>query len=169
MGEIKDYVFYIITKKDERYGNEGYSYGIERDEIYLRHRAYLAALINSEPYFFEDIPSYQDWVRVVEKAAECGNVIIANTAIEIEKVENRMYGIYLPSELTDYQIKELNSHMDEINSLDIDVDVQGTFRQAFIKKRIMNDFDSHAFLKEFLMIQDNKFSKENKVYQKVMY
>ena len=171
MGEIKDYVFYIITKKDERYNNEGYSYGIQRNSCYLRHWSYLAALRDIEPYFFEEVNCTIDWSKAAEELAQSGNVIIVNTAIEVEEVKDRMYGIYLPSSLTEYQIKELNSHMDEFDDLDIDVDVQGELRPEFCECRVMDGFDSHAFLKNYLRLQEDKISKEsekNKEFKKVM-
>ncbi len=168
MGEIKDYVFYMITKEDDRNKADGYSYGIKRNPNCLNHSPYFGALRNIDPYFFEDIPYSDEWAEIIPEGAKNGNVIIVNTAVEITNIEDRMYGIYLPSFLTNYQINELRKHMPEFDKLNLDIDVFGNNRSFFLEQRMKNDFDAHAFLKNYLNVQEERNS-ELLCYEKRIY
>lgn len=132
--EIKDYVFYMITKEYPCWKSEGFTLGVKRLPNCVSHSTYFEWLKDIEPILFEGISS--DWTIGLEQLTKDGNILIANTAIEIEELEKRLYIIFLPSFCSKFQLKELQKHINEIEVLNIFVDVEGQNRADFLRKII---------------------------------
>ncbi len=167
--EIKDYVFYIITKEYECWKSEGFTLGIKRLSSCVRHSKYFEWLKDSEPVFFKGISS--DWSIGLEQLAKDGNVTFANSAIEVEELKERLYTIILPSFLSKFQIEELRKHMTEFESLNIFVEVVGENRATFLKKIEESDYTPIEFLKNYLQLYEEKsenLSVIEKGVQKIM-
>jgi hypothetical protein len=160
----------MITKEDEYLNSKGYSFGVLRNKNNVDHRDYFYRMIEINPYAFEDVPNLDDWVLGVEETAKLGQVMIVNTAIEIDKVEERMYGLYLPSFPSMYQVQELKKHMNEFESFHIGIDVQGIDRVSFLKILQSKNYDSRLFLKKYLSFHEERLSSMDKIHvkQKVM-
>lgn len=170
MDDLKNYIFFVITKEYSYLYTKGYSYGVLRSRRNLSHDDYLRRLRDIDTYVFENIPYSSDWVVTVEKLTEEGNIVIVNTAIEIEKVEDRMYGIYLPSLPTKYQVSELRRHIKEFENVSIDIGLYGKNRNWFLNCANQKDYNSFDFLNKYLEFYETQYAlnieHKNKIYQK---
>lgn len=167
---IADYVFYMITKEYPCWKSEGFTLGIKRLPNCVLHSVYFEWLKDTELVFFEGISS--DWGTGLEQLTKDGNILIANTAIEIEEVEKRLYIIFLPSFVSRFQLEELQKHINEIEALDIIVDVEGENRANFLRKIVDKDYKPIEFLKSYLHLYEEKkedFTKIEKGIQKIKY
>lgn len=152
--EIKDYVFYMITKEYPCWKSEGFMLGIKRFPNCVEHEKYFGWLKDRDPVFFEGISN--DWYTGLVQLTKDGNVLFANSTIEIEEVEKRLYIVFLPSFLSKFQVKELRKHMDEIEGLTILVDVEGENRADFLRKINEKDYRPVEFLKRYLQLYEEK-------------
>ena len=174
MQDIKDYVFYILLKNDDLNESLGNSYGVKRG--YSKdHNSYFQSFIGIDPYITEDIEPSYDWNTTLSMLAKLGNVVIANTAVEIEDLSDRWYLIYLPSIPSIYQLNNLETVLEEFKSYNIEVGVYGDLEEYFITLRRKKDFDCQKFLKDYIdyykrkLTENNKiYYKSNKIYKKVM-
>ncbi len=160
--EIKDYIFYMITKQDDCLKTKGYCFGVIRGKSCLDHSEYFYRLRDIDPYLFEGISYSYDWTESAEEIVKSGNILIANTAIEIERVEDRLYVICLPSFPTLYQINELYRHMDEFEKIDISIDLYGEDRSYFLEAIQKSDYKSLNFLKGYLKFHKKRLDNLNK-------
>ena len=165
MNDLKNYVFYILLKNDNLKNETGLSYGVKRGNCHS-HASYYHRFINIDPYVLNDVNVTSDWKTTLPSLAASGNVIIVNTAIEIENIEDRLYIIYLPSHPNMYQLKALNSYMDEFKKIDIDVCIYGEHECDFNELRIKSDFDAIIFLEEYINKNMEQINSKKTVLQK---
>ena len=158
MKDIKDYVFFTIFKDDDRTKDEGISYGIKRGSC-TNHELYFRELLDIDYLAFEEELITEDWDSSCRNIARDGNVMIVNTAVEINKIEDRMYAIYLPTFPTLFQLNELEKALEEMKT--VDVAVYGVDEDYFRELRMDNAFDSKIFLKKY--IEYHKKSIENQI------
>ena len=163
MNDLKNYVFYILLKNDNLKNEDGLSYGVKRGNC-SSHDSYYHSFIGIDPFVLGDIKVTPDWQSTLPSLAASGNVIIANTAVEIEDIEDRLYAIYLPSQPNMYQLNVLESCIEEFEKIKIDVAIYGEYAESFKKLRLNNDFNAIEFLKEY--ITSNKEKLNNKVLKK---
>ena len=164
--KLQDYVFYVISKEFDFLHSKGFNLGVKRIEDIYDHEKYIEILRNlyasdMGPVIFENIPN-TNWSKQAEMIAENGNIMIANTAVEIKNIQNRLYGIYLPSYPSPYQIQELKSHLQELEKIPIDVGVYGYLSNDFLRKRIQlnNNFNSLLYLKNYLQQHTKRINNE---------
>lgn len=160
MKDIKDYVFFTIFKDDDRTKDEGISYGVKRGSS-TSHELYFRELLGIDSLAFEEDLITEDWDFSCRNIARYGNVMIVNTAVEIDKIEDRMYAIYLPTFPTLFQLKELENTLKEFGTVDLDVAIYGMDEDYFRELRMDNAFDSKKFLKSY--IEYHKKSIENQI------
>ena len=165
MNDLKNYVFYILVKNDNLINENGLAYGVKRGNCHS-HDSYYHRFINIDPFVLDDINVTSDWQTTLPSLAASGNVIIANTAIEIENIEDRLYAIYLPSHPNMYQLNVLNSCIEEFKKIDIDVGVFGEYEDMFNELRLNSNFDSLTFLKEYININMEQINSKKMVLQK---
>lgn len=174
--QIKDYVFYVISKEIDWAHLKGISYGVERNPYCKDHDRYFEAFKDIDDFhLLENIHCGNDWVRSVQALAEDGNIMIVNTAVEIEKVEDRLYGIYLPSFPTMYQIQDLKKNLEEFRQIPIDIDVYGKDREHFLKCRSEEDYNALNYLIGYIAFHEKRLnslvnypSDKEKLKQKVV-
>ena len=130
MHDIKDYVFYIILKNDDLNDSLGNSYGVKRG-CSKDHISYFKTFIGIDPYLIEDIELSYDWNTTLSSLAELGNVVIVNTAIEIEDLSDRCYLIYLPSNPNIFQLNNLEIALEEFKNYNLEIGVYGTMEKEF--------------------------------------
>lgn len=154
MKDIKDYVFFTIFKDDDRTKDEGSSYGVKRGSC-TNHELYFRELLGIDSLAFEEDLITEDWDFSCRNIARYGNVMIVNTAVEIDKIEDRMYAIYLPTFPTLFQLNELEKALEEMKTVDLDVAVYGVDEDYFRELRMDNTFEPKIFLKRYI-----KYNKE---------
>ncbi len=93
-----------------------------------------------------------DWPIQMEILADRGNIIIVNSSIETINIKDRMYGIYLPSYPSYFQLQELIKIYNNLKNIDIDVNVEGNLKEAFniLKYSSNNNFDAHNYLNNYM-------------------
>lgn len=166
MEALKDYIFYTILKDDELF--KQVSYGIKRGNS-LKHEDYFANFIDIDPLAWEGIQLLPDWHSSCENIAGVGSVMIVNTAIEVENIEDRMYGIYLPTYPTLFQLETLKDKMSEFENMVIDVSVYGVDHDNFIALKRKENFDSWEFLKVYINYHMATFEEEVKIPKQMIY
>lgn len=149
MEEIKDYVFLAILKNDNMLEEEGMCCGIKRGNS-KNHVPYYRAFLEMYPFIHEHLCLSSNWECSMEILARDGNVLIANSAVEIEKIEDRFYLIYLPTFPNIFQLKQLEIALEEFESVEFDVSVYGEDEKIFREFRMKDEFNAVEFLKKYI-------------------
>lgn len=168
MENIKDNVFLAILKNENMLDENGISCGIKR-KYSKNHQHYFNLFLENYPFIHEHLKLFPDWERSMEVLARDGNVLIVNSAIEIEKIENRLYLIYLPTFPNLFQLKQLEIILKEFESVDFDVFVYGEDEAIFSEFRMNHDFDSIDFLRKYILLHKNRLlNKPSNFYEHSM-
>lgn len=150
---MQDYVFYCVTSEEAN----NLSYGIKRGTSFNHENYFKRFLdIDSTILYDVDIPFY--WCDAMEVFASSGHIMIANSAIEIENINERMYLFYLPSNPSKYQLDELVSILVELKDIDKVVRVCGKEEEIF--SSLKGD--------ELINMYLSYYNYEQKVKEKVM-
>ncbi len=169
MEEIKDYVFYTILKdfSGNKLKDTGISYGIKKGKS-VYHEAYFNAFLNIDYFPWEGLSLSSDWPTSLEIMSADGNVMIANSALEIEELSERTYLIYLPDEPNLFQVLFLEHVSEELCGIPLDIGIYGKYKDEFLKRRLSNDFDAHSFLKEYISYHKSKLEEAKLAKRKVL-
>lgn len=161
---MQDYVFYCVTKNDEY--SKGYSYGVKRGSS-VDHEHYFYSFLDIDTMAFSnlDIPVY--WHDAMGIFADNGNLMVVNSAIEIEDLDKRMYLLYLPSNLSEYQIEALTAIAAELKGISKDIKIYGSEEEMFNFYLKDPNFDKDRLIEIYLAYQKSR-KQVSKVKQKVM-
>lgn len=157
MKDIKDYVFFCLLKDNE------FSYGIKRGTC-TNHELYFRAFLDIDSYLFEEEWIVENWDLSCRNMARNGNIMIVNTAVEINILEDRMYAIYLPTFPTLFQLNGLEEVLNELKTVDLDVAVYGMDEDYFKDLRMNTSFDSKKFLKRYIEYHKENLKKQTPIY-----
>ena len=160
MNEIKDYVFYMLLKSDNKLLEEGNTYGIKKG-LRNDHDSYFRSFINNDPFICMNSTIYPDWNSTMISLASEGNLIIVNSAVEI--TDDQFYLLYLPSNPSLFQLNKLEQISNELSYFD--VIICGSMENIFNEIRSNKDFDNKKFLNDYIKTYKKRLSK-NKVLVK---
>lgn len=166
--KIKDYAFYVISKEFDFLKSDGYTFGVLRNNTCFDHEHYFNRLKEINPYVFENIAN-SDWPTQCEELATQGNIVIANTALEIEELKNRLYGLYLPTFPTMFQIKNLSQLLPQLEVIPLDISLLGILSSDFFQYRLSNEYNSYSFLQFYLQINTKLLKEENVQQSSTLY
>jgi len=157
MERIKDYIFLVIPKNENILEEIGTSFGVKRSYS-KNHQHYYRLFLENYPFIHENLNLFSDWERSMEVLARDGNLVVVNSAVEIEEEKDRLYLIYLPTFPSKYQLIELENILNQLENIDFDVSVYGLDEELFNTFRINNEFDAREFLKNYIYAHKKRLS-----------
>ncbi|MDE5889088.1 MAG: hypothetical protein K2H20_03615, partial [Bacilli bacterium] len=124
--------------------------------------------LNIDYFPWEGLQLSSNWPTSLEIMSADGNVMIANSAPEIEELSKRTYVIYLPDEPNMFQVLFLEKISEELADVSLDVGIYGNYKEEFLKRRLAPNFDAHDFLKKYIAYHKNKLEESKLTMKKVL-
>ena len=160
MNNLKDYVFYILLKDDDKNKTVGHAYGIKKGAG-TSHDSYYHRFLDINSEILDNIQITPNWDETMRNIAAAGNVVIVNSSIEVQQLEYMLYLVYLPSEPSLYQLNSLEKIKEEFSVISIEVGVFGENYQEFLNERFSNkDFNSLEYLNNYIKINKEKIKRK---------
>ena len=154
MEEVKDYVFYTISKdlNDNYFNKDGIAFGVKRGSA-IDHHVYFQAFldIDLDLWKHQGLTLTHDWANSMEVMSAAGNIMIVNAAPEIKEATKREYLIYLPDNPTLFQVNFLESISEELKENYIEIGQFGNSKENFLKQATMPGYDAHTFLEQYII------------------
>ncbi len=165
--ELKDYIFYGIFDLENSKEKNSIQYGVKRKKGYHSHEDYFTFFVGIEPNLFYNASISSDWNESLGNMAAAGSIMFANSATEVEDLEHRLYLLYLPSDLKEFQLNDLERYLEQLKGIHFEVGVYGIVHNEFIKERVKKDFDSYTFVQKYLKEQRKQIDERKTLEQKL--
>lgn len=159
MEKLEEYVFYGIFNVENKKQHKSIQYGVKRKNGMDAHDTYFSYFINMEPALYYDMKLTRDWNDSLCNIAATGNMIFANSAIEIENVKNRFYLLYLPSNPKEFQLQDLEHFLVQLQEINFDVGVYGKEKEQFLTIRQKKNFNSFSFVVDYIKNHREKLNQ----------
>ena len=148
METLQNYIFYLITNRENQNGSL-VQYGVKRLKNVIDHEPYFKRLLNIDVIDI-DYKISTGWNQVSYDLAAGGYIVFANSAVEIEDINEQLFLLYLPSHPLALQLKILEDYMAQFQQMNFDVGVYGDDWADYVKQRTCKDFSSIAFLEKYI-------------------